>query len=170
MPASYATITCLRQFLQAVGGQMKFYWGRSWLHVIIQIHTYATESGGPESYAVYCNRIVFYLPSVARFNLSRPIFYWMGPIGSSNLGIIWRKIQLPPSIQHFAVALVFSCLCWPDLIWLGAIVHGIGSIQNLQNSHTHTHTHTHVTEYSLHRAFQISCHWNCSSIELKHPN
>ena len=69
MPASCATITRLRQFLQAVGGQIQFYWGRSWLHVIIQIHTYATESGGPESYAAYCDRIVFYLPSVARFKV-----------------------------------------------------------------------------------------------------
>ena len=59
MPASCATITCLRQFLQAVGGQIEFDWGRFWLHVIIQIHTYVTESGGPESYAAYCNRIVF---------------------------------------------------------------------------------------------------------------
>ena len=79
MPASCATITCLRQFLQAVGSQIKFYWGRSWLHVIIQIHTYATESGGPESYAAYCDRIVFYLPSVARFKVIAADFLLNGP-------------------------------------------------------------------------------------------
>ena len=79
MPASCATITCLRQFLQAVGGQIKFYCGRFWLHVIIQIHTCVTESGGPESYAAYCDRIVFHPLSVARFNVIAADFLLNGP-------------------------------------------------------------------------------------------
>jgi hypothetical protein len=72
-------ISCLRQFLQAVGGQIEFDWGRSWLHVVIQIHTYVTELGGPELYAAYDNYFGFYLPSVARSHFIAADFLLNGP-------------------------------------------------------------------------------------------
>jgi hypothetical protein len=38
-----------------------------------------TECGGPESYAAYCDRIVFHLLSVARFNVIAADFLLNGP-------------------------------------------------------------------------------------------
>jgi hypothetical protein len=45
----------------------------------MQIHTYVTESGGPELCAAYCNCIVFYLPSVARSHFIAAEFLLNGP-------------------------------------------------------------------------------------------
>ena len=57
----------------------KIWLGPILIHVIIQIHTYVTESGSPELSSAYCNCIAFYLPAVARSHFIATDFLLNGP-------------------------------------------------------------------------------------------
>ena len=70
--------------------------------------------GGPESYAAFCDRIVFYLPSVATFNVIAAYFLLNGPhrIFQPSEDVTENLVSAVYILQLYQ----FSLLQWPDLI------------------------------------------------------
>ena len=86
-------VSCSHQLLQAVGGQIKFDWGRSWFmssSKFIHMWRRVEAQNFLQHIAIALLFTCLRWPDLI---LSRPIFCWMGPIGSSKLVKMWREIK-----------------------------------------------------------------------------